>query len=74
MPARELLRLLQRQAALEKALGGRGGTKMTEERELLKLRETLDANSGPARMLLAAALRVGGPLEEIPIRDLQIHD
>jgi len=72
MPKAELFRLLQRHAALAKAMRGRGGIKVTEERELQRLRETLDAHSGPAADLLAAAGRTGRPVEEISVDDLGI--
>jgi hypothetical protein len=72
MPTNELLRLLQRHAALERGLRGRGGIKVTEERELLKLRQALDAHSGAVEVLLAVARRAGRLVEEITIDDLQI--
>jgi hypothetical protein len=67
MPTIELFRLLQRRAALEKAIRCRGGIKVTEERELLRLRATLAAHSGPVEALLAAVRRSGGAVEAISI-------
>ncbi len=72
MAKRELLRLLQRHAALEGGMRRRGGIKVTEERELQRLRETLDAQAGPARELLAAVHRSGRPVEEVSIEDLGV--
>jgi hypothetical protein len=73
MPTSELLRLLQRRATLEQAMRGRGGIKVTEERELQRLRETLDQHAGPARELLAAASRLGRPVDAITIDDLRLE-
>lgn len=71
MPTIELLRLLQRRAALEQGMRGRGGIKVTEERELLRLRGMLDAHSGPVAELLTAIRRLGRPVEAISIEDLR---
>lgn len=73
MPTEELFTLLKRLAALEKSLRGRGGIRVTEERELLRLRETLNAHSGAAEALLAAVRQVGRPVEEISIDELRPH-
>ena len=72
MPTAELLRLLQRQAVLETAMRGRGGIKVTEERELQRLRETLDTHSGPAGELLAAVRRLGRAVDAVSADDLRL--
>lgn len=52
---------------------GRGGIRVTEERELHRLRETLDEHAGPVRELLAAASRLGRPVGAITIDDLRLE-
>jgi hypothetical protein len=68
----ELFRILQRHAILERRMRGRGGIRVTEERELHGLRETIEANSGAARELMAAALRAGRSIEDVSVDDLRV--
>jgi hypothetical protein len=72
MPRDELFRLLQRQATLERAMRRRGGIKVTEEQELRRLRQVLDAHAGPAGELLAAVHRLGRPVEDVSLDELNV--
>lgn len=69
-PLTEVLYLLRRQAELEKAIRRRGGIRVTDERELFQLRETLAGMPGPVKAVLDTSNRLGRAIDALSIDDL----
>ncbi len=59
----DVLVLLKRQQVLEVAMRARGGIRVTEERELNRLREVLARAPGAVRTILDASRRLDKPLD-----------
>jgi hypothetical protein len=76
-PLNETLRLIKRRAELENAMRQPGGIRITEERELLQLRDALAQFADAATSLLATGSRMRTPLEGLsgapPTRLLSSH-
>jgi hypothetical protein len=67
----ESLRLLRRQSELEEAMHRPGGIRVTEEREIYELRETLKRFPGAVRAILEASIRLRRPVEALSARDVE---
>jgi hypothetical protein len=73
-PLHEALNLIQRQASLERAMRRPGGIRVTEERELLQLRETLTRFPAAVRAIHDAASRMRRPVDKIRAEDVGVSD
>ena len=70
-PVQEVLRLLKRQAEIETQMRRPGGIRITEERELIALRERLQKFPAATKASLEAALALGRPVEQISVEDVE---
>lgn len=66
----EVLVLLHRTSILERGLRGRGGIRVTEERELQALRLTLERCADAVRTIADIAARRDQPVESLSPEDL----
>jgi hypothetical protein len=65
------LQLLRRQAELEDAMRRPGGIRVTEERELNRLRMELQGYPAAVRAILETATRLDCPLGSLSVGDLK---
>jgi hypothetical protein len=70
-PLHEALRLIKRQAELENAMRRPGGIRVTEERELHQLRDTLTRFPAAVTAILEAASRMRRPVDTISAEDVE---
>lgn len=68
----EALRLLRRQAELEKAMKQPGGVRITEEQELHDLKKRLMEYPEAMEAALQAAHALRRPISEITARDVEL--
>jgi hypothetical protein len=71
-PLHEALRLIKRQTELENAMRRPGGIRVTEERELFKLRHALIQYPAAVNAILEAAERMRRPVDTISIDDVEL--
>ena len=71
-PLNEALRLLRRQAEIENAMRGPGGIRVTAERELHEIRQTLTRYPGAVRAILEAASRLRRPVDALAMGDIEM--
>jgi hypothetical protein len=69
-PLHEALRLIKRQTELENAMRRPGGIRVTEERELFKLRDALTQYPAAVTAIIDAAARMRRPIDTISIDDV----
>ncbi len=72
-PLNEALRLLRRQAEIENAMPGPGGIRVTAERELHEIRQTLTRYPGAVRAILEAASRLRRPVDALSLTDVDLN-
>jgi hypothetical protein len=72
-PLSEALRLLRRQGELEDAMRRPGGIRVTEERELYLLRESLEKYPAAVRAVLDAAKRLHRPVDALQMKDIDTN-
>ena len=72
-PLNEALRLLRRQAEIENAMRGPGGIRVTAERELHEIRQTLTRYPGAVRAILEAANRLKRPVDVLSAADIDLN-
>jgi hypothetical protein len=70
-PLHEALRLIKRQAELEIAMRRPGGIRITEERELLQLRDALTQYPAAVSAIMEAASRMRRPVDTISAEDVE---
>jgi hypothetical protein len=70
-PLTEALRLLRRQSELEEAMRRPGGIRVTEERELLQLENSLQRYPAAVRAILEASMRLHRPVDSLSISDIE---
>jgi hypothetical protein len=70
-PLSEALRLLRRQSELEEAMRRPGGIRVTHERELHQLRESLQEFPVAVRAILEASQRLHRPVDVLSINDIE---
>lgn len=66
----EIIRLLQRREALEAAMRKPGGIRITEEQELVTLRQRLTQYPAATQAVLQAAHALGRPVTEVTAREV----
>jgi len=70
-PLHEALRLIKRQAEIQNAMRRPGGIRVTEERELFRLRDALARYPAAVTAITEAATRLRRPLDTISIEDVE---
>lgn len=70
-PVQEVLRLLKRQAEIEAQMRRPGGIRITEERELIAIRERLQHFPAATKASLEAASALHRPVEQISVDDVE---
>ena len=73
-PVQHALSLLKRQSELENAMRRPGGIRVTEERELYRLREALSQFPAAVTAILEAASRMRRPVDTLCIEDVELAD
>ena len=71
-PLNEAPRLLRRQAEIENAMRGPGGIRVTAERELHEIRQTLTRYPGAVRAILETASRLKRPADTLSTDDIDV--
>ena len=71
-PLNEALRLLRRQAEIENGMRGPGGIRVTAERELHEIRQTLTRYPGAVRAILETSSRLRRPVDALAIGDIEL--
>jgi hypothetical protein len=69
-PLTEALRLLRRQSELEEAMRRPGGIRVTEERELYQLKDSLQKYPAAVRAILDASKRLHRPVDVLSVKDI----
>jgi hypothetical protein len=70
-PLHEALRLIKREAELQTAMRRPGGIRVTEERELFRLRETLARYPAAVTAIIEAASLMRRPVDTISVDDVE---
>jgi hypothetical protein len=70
-PLHEALRLIKRQTELENAMRRPGGIRVTEERELFRLREAVAQYPAAVTAIIEAATRMRRPVDTISAEDVE---
>lgn len=70
-PLTEALRLLRRQSELEEAMRRPGGIRMTEERELYPLKDSLQKYPAAVRAILNTSKRLHRPVDALSLNDVE---
>ena len=70
-PLSEALRLLRRQSELEEAMRRPGDIRVTEERELYQLHDTLQNYPAAVHAILEAARRLHRPVDALTFEDIE---
>jgi hypothetical protein len=69
-PLSEALRLMRRQSELEEAMRQPGGIRVTHERELHQLRDSLQEFPVAVRAILEASRRLHRPVDVLSVSDV----
>jgi hypothetical protein len=70
-PLSEAHRLLRRQAKLEEAMRRPGGIRVTEERELYQLKDSLEKYPAAVRAVLDASTRLHRPADALSFHNIE---